>query len=98
MHEKIRILFLAANPVDTTRLRLDKEIREIENKIQIGTNRDSFELISSWSLRASDLQESLLRYKPQIVHFSGHGSSNQEIILEDNFGNSKPVSKEALSN
>jgi hypothetical protein len=99
MNEKIKILFLAANPVDATyRLRLDKEIREIETKIQIGSNRDSFELISQWALRPNDLQEALLKYRPQIVHFSGHGSSSQEIILEDNVGNSRPVGKEALAN
>jgi hypothetical protein len=30
------------------------------------------------------------------VHFSGHGSSTEEIILLDKQGNPKPVSKEAL--
>ena len=32
--DKIRVLFLAANPVDTERLSLDREIREITSKIR----------------------------------------------------------------
>jgi hypothetical protein len=39
--EKIRILFLAANPKDTTQLRLDEEIREIQAKIRAAEFRDS---------------------------------------------------------
>jgi len=35
-------------------------------------------------------------YKPQIVHFSGHGSSSGEIILADNSDRSKPISAKAL--
>jgi hypothetical protein len=37
------------------------------------------------------------RYKPDIVHFSGHGSSDGARILEDASGASKPVSAAALS-
>jgi hypothetical protein len=36
------------------------------------------------------------RYKPDIVHFSGHGSSDGALILEDASEASKPVSAAAL--
>jgi hypothetical protein len=58
----IKLLFLAANPTDTDRLRLDEE------------SRDQFELKTHWAVRADDLQELLMRYQPDIVHFSGHGN------------------------
>ena len=45
----------------------------------------------------ADLQGYLLRHKPDIVHFSGHGSVSSEIILEDDSGNSRLVSVRALS-
>jgi CHAT domain-containing protein len=97
MTDKIKILFLAANPVDAGyRLRLDEEAREIDEKIQIGSKRDAFEVVAQWSTRPSDLQKALLRYNPDIVHFSGHGSKQQGIILEDRDGNMTPVSKSAL--
>jgi hypothetical protein len=38
----------------------------------------------------------LLIHRPQIVHFSGHGSSSEEIILVNENGEPKPVSNDAL--
>ncbi|MDJ0899245.1 MAG: CHAT domain-containing protein [Xenococcus sp. MO_188.B8] len=93
----IKILFLAANSSDTTRLRLDKESRAIDRALRQSEFRDKFEIEQHWAVRVTDLQGLLLRYKPDIVHFSGHGSSASEIILEDDSGNSHPVSVRALS-
>jgi CheY-like chemotaxis protein len=92
----VRILFLAANPSDTTRLRLDKEIRAIDEKLRQTEFRDVFEIEQHWAVRVSDLLGLLLRHKPNIVHFSGHGSTGS-IILEDDSGFSRPVSTRALS-
>ena len=98
MTDKIKILFLAANPVDVSyRPNLDQEARQIYERIQMGSNRDSFEFITQWAVRPDDLQQVLLRFKPHIVHFSGHGSKTQGIILQDYAGNMVPVSKNALA-
>lgn len=95
--EKIRILFLAANPGDAGyRLRLDEEVREVEEKIQGGSKPDSFEVISHWVEKLSDLEKTLLRHRPHIVHFSGHGSKNKGITLEDRDGHVRPLSKQEL--
>lgn len=94
----IRILFLAANPLDTNRLRLDEEMRAIDHALRQGDYRDQFDIRSHWAVRISDLQELLLRHQPDIVHFSGHGSNSSEIILQDEQGNAVLVSTEALSN
>jgi len=92
----VKILFLAANPVDvTTRLRIDEEIREIGQKIRIGTHQ--LELVSEWAVRAGDVQAALLRHQPDVVHFSGHCSPSSGIILEDEVGNRKVVGKKALA-
>ena len=92
----IKILFLAANPSDTDKLALDNEIREISTKIRAAEHRDSIELISAWAVRPDDLLQLLNEHKPQIIHFSGHGSDSGEIILTDNNGVSKPVSSKAM--
>jgi hypothetical protein len=90
----IQVLFLGANPSDTTRLRLDEEVREIDSVLRQSEFRDMFDLQQHWAVRISDLQGLLLRHKPDIVHFSGHGSMSNEIILEDSSGTSKvPVKK-----
>jgi hypothetical protein len=91
----INILFLAANPAGTTPLRIDEEVREIDEKLRQGRFRDSFELKQHWAVRVRDLQGLLLRHEPHIVHFSGHGSTASEIILENNAGNMQPVSVRA---
>jgi CHAT domain len=97
MGERIKILFLAADPVDTSRLRLGKEIKEIDKKIQATTHRDSFELVSEWAVTAEDLLQALLRHCPHIVHFSGHGSKLGSIILEDEYGEAQIADKQALT-
>ena len=76
----IRILFLAANPVDTPALRLDEEIRAIDGALREAEFRDRFEIRQEWATRIGDLQEALLRHDPDIVHFSGHGTEASEIV------------------
>lgn len=94
----MKILFLAANPVDVvTQLRIDKELREISRKIRLGTRRDQLELVTELAVRVGDLQDVILRHQPDIVHFSGHCNPSGGIILEDEDGKRKPVSREALS-
>jgi len=46
--EKIKILFVSANPAGTQQLKLDEEAREIEAKIRAADHRDSLELITKW--------------------------------------------------
>jgi CHAT domain-containing protein len=93
----IRILFLASNPKDTPQLRLDEEMRAIDHALLQAEFRDRFDIKQHWAVRVIDVQGYLLRHKPDILHFSGHGSSSSEIILEDNVGNSRPVPPKALS-
>ena len=93
----IKILYLAANPIYSTPLRLDKEIRSIDQVLRQAEFRNRFDIKQHWAVRATDLQGYLLRHKPSIVHFSGHGSESSEIILEDDSGNMLPVSAHAMS-
>jgi len=97
MDKQIKVLFLAANPTDTTRLRLDEEVRAIDQALRNSRYRDKFDLQQHWAVRVSDLQGLFLRHEPDIVHFSGHGSHLGEIFLEDNYGKGQPVSSAALS-
>jgi hypothetical protein len=47
-----RILFLAANPSNTTALALDQECAAVEHELRIAPHRD-FELASRWVVRTS---------------------------------------------
>lgn len=97
MTDQVKILFLSANPKDISRIRLDEEAREVDEMIRMGDFRDQLALIPHFAVRPGDLRQSLLRHKPHILHFSGHGSSTEGIILEDNRGHTKPLSTNALA-
>lgn len=92
-----RILILTANPKNTDKLRLGEEAREIEEGLSLSQQRDNFEIITGWATRPADLQRSLIKHKPHIVHFSGHGAGEQGLALENNDGNYQLVSTAALS-
>ncbi len=95
---KIKILFVASNPSDTRyRFFLDNQIREIAQLIRLGVYREGFELVSDWSVSAAEMQAVLLRHRPDIVHFSGHGTNARGIALEDERGDMKLVSKPGLA-
>lgn len=94
---KRTILFLAAEPTGLNQLRLGEEMREIEDCLQLGRHRASFSLQTRTAVRPRDLIRTLLRYRPAIVHFSGHGARTGELILEDDRGASLPIRPEELS-
>ncbi|MDX6383404.1 MAG: hypothetical protein QOK48_977 [Blastocatellia bacterium] len=96
MAEKIRILFLSANPWTTSRIRVDKEAREIFEKLEEGRYRDRFDLKKHAAIRPGDLQRLLMKHEPHIVHFSGHGSKAKKIILEGAPGCGKQVDPRGL--
>ena len=97
MTEKIRILFLSANPWTTSRILVDEEAREIFEKIQEGPFRNQFEFQKHAATRPIDLQRLLMLHQPHIVHFSGHGTKKQKIILGGERGRGKTVDQQGLA-
>ncbi len=94
----VTILFLSADPSDQARLRLGEEIREIDHALRLAEYRDRFEFEQHHAVRTQDVQEYLMRHKPDIVHFSGHGTSAGQLIFEDDAAGSRPISARALGN
>lgn len=97
MTERIRILILSANPWTTGRILVDEEEREIFEKIHEGPYRNHFELHNRAATRVVDLQRLLMTYRPHIVHFSGHGSKQEKIILGGTHGRAKTVDQQGLA-
>ena len=94
----VSILFLAADPSDSSRLRLGGEFREIGEQIRLAKQRDHFKLeLPQLALRAKDISRVLLETKPKIVHFSGHGMAKGWICFEDESGKTQPVPVDALA-
>nr|WP_199332256.1 CHAT domain-containing protein [Fischerella sp. FACHB-380] len=90
-------MILAANPKTTPPLRLDEEVREIDTGLQRAKKRELFDLKQRWAVRVRDVYQSLLDFKPQIVHFSSHGAGNDGLALEDENGKVQLVSTEGLA-
>jgi len=80
------ILILAANPKNTAPLRLDQEIREIDEGLRRANKRELYKLEQKWAVRSRDFYRAILDYQPNIVHFCGHGAGQDGIVLEDDTG------------
>ncbi|MEA5518209.1 CHAT domain-containing protein, partial [Limnoraphis robusta] len=91
------ILILAANPQNTTRLRLEEEIREIDEGLRRANQRHQYKLEQKLAVRSRDFYRAILDYTPSIVHFCGHGVGQEGIVLEDDTGKSAVVPTNALA-
>lgn len=94
--ERIVVLFMASNPLDQPQLRLDEEARAIAEMIRKSEHRDAVKLESCWAVRPLDVLQAINEFQPRIIHFSGHGSDQGEIVFQDQNGQAKLVSKEAI--
>lgn len=90
------VLMLNANPRNTSPARLDEEAREIRAKLREANLRDLIRLESLWAIRPGDILQGLNQYEPDIVHFSGHGTGDDEIVVESPTGDAQTISGRAL--
>lgn len=96
--EKITVVFFAADPGSdkSNRLLLDEEARLIGEKIRASEHRDVLEFHTRWAVRPMDVFQAMNELKPTIVHFSGHGTSADALVLQDDQGNAKHVPLEGI--
>ncbi|MEG4504464.1 AAA-like domain-containing protein [Microcoleus sp. F6_B4] len=94
---KKTILFLAANPKNTTPVDLQKEAKEIAEGLQRSQKAHKFQLEQQCAVTPREMQRAILDYKPEIVHFSGHGAGESGLALEDEAGQIKLVNTKALA-
>jgi hypothetical protein len=91
------ILLLAANPKGTVSLRLQEEEREIKERLRLA-GYGKVPINSTGATRTRDIQQAMLDFKPQIVHFTGHGAGKDGLAFEDGTGQPKLVDSDALAN
>ncbi|MBD2609462.1 substrate-binding domain-containing protein [Scytonema hofmannii FACHB-248] len=90
------ILILAANPTGTSHLRLDREMRDIDDELKKTQHRHRFHIKQRGAVRYRDVQGALQETRPQIVHFAGHGEADNGLVFEDQNGKPRFVSADAL--
>lgn len=78
--EKLRILVLGASSEGD--LRVGREQKRIRSAVESALHRDWIELDVRPAATPSDLMDGITKFRPHVVHFSGHG--DEDIIwLED---------------
>jgi len=70
----MRILFLAANPTTTDAIDLEEELRSLETELRGVSHRDKITFTPRHAVRPDDLIRYVRQDKPNVIHFSGHGS------------------------
>ena len=80
----VTMLVLKANPHGAMsvqeELRIEQEINQI--KAVLRENRDVVDLREEGAVRLRDLTPHLQRHQPVLLHFSGHGTEDGELVLE----------------
>ncbi|MCI5161183.1 MAG: hypothetical protein D3917_04000 [Candidatus Electrothrix sp. AX5] len=94
--QKTTILFLAANPIGMTPLRLDEEVREISKNLKCSKKRDNLILKREFAVTSDIFMQAILDVRPHIIHFSGHGE-REGVYLEDEQGKPKLIDSETLA-
>lgn len=78
---KKKIVFMAADT--TAELQLGKESNKIEAELERSEQRDTFLITKFFAVTKNDFSRVLLKEKPKIVHFSGHGESEGIFLVGD---------------
>ena len=93
-----KILILAAHPLDMSRLRLEAELRDIEEGLQRAKKTRSISLKASFGSTPPEIftaKSWILSQRLSI--FSGHGEGEGGLVFEDVTGKAKLVDAEALA-
>ena len=85
--QPIRVLILGAGLPGTESVRIDREIRAIQETIEPGMARDNIEVRIRLAVRSEDISQALLKDEPRLVHFAGHGGGTEgSFAAEGDYG------------
>lgn len=90
------LVFLGANPRDTSKLALDKERYRVEQALGRAALGRQAQVQAFTGASIEALRDIVRSYKPAVLHFSGHGNANGELLLEGAGGAAEPLNGEAL--
>ena len=78
---KLTILFVGLDIKDMGILKTNKEFQVIYEIVEECKYRDYIQVIPALSITRNQLRSKLLKYRPQIVHFVGHGTEKDSIFF-----------------
>jgi formylglycine-generating enzyme required for sulfatase activity len=80
-NDRVRVLVVTANPLGSTPLQLDREVKTIDEALRRSRKRNNFEVEYRLAATPSELRRALLDVEPHILHFSGHGAGEQGLLF-----------------
>jgi hypothetical protein len=90
------MLFLAAAPVNSQPLALTREFEDIRDELRIRCP-GRFLIEPRFHVKPTDLPRLVMEHQPQVLHFSGHGQSNGELVFEDADGYASSTNAQAIA-
>lgn len=78
---KVTILFLGANGSSSS-LQLEEEVSKIQMNLKLAKERDNLVFRQEWAVTIDSLLQAILDDKPNMIHFSGHGTQAGIILLD----------------
>ena len=78
----LTIMFASASPVEEVRLRVDKEFRQVVDKLRGARHRDRLRVVQISALRFEDLRTALMEHEPHVLHLSCHGEPDGSLKFE----------------
>ena len=90
------ILVLSANPEGTVVLDLEREVAAIRKALEDSQYQDEFRVVHRAEVQWKDFWRSTEAFKPEIVHFSGHGLDEKGLCVVDEDGTIRVLSADAL--
>ena len=93
-----KLLIFAANPLDEQHLRIEEEIRAIQNALNSHLQQSAFHVHVHVATRPTDIQHMLRDYQPNIVHFCGHGSEYEGLLVQSEDGFAQAIDTATLGN
>jgi sulfatase modifying factor 1 len=94
---EITILFVGVNPTDTNPLELTNEVNAIDEHLRKSKFRDRFRLEQQWEVKATELPSMLMRFQPQILHFSGHGNEAGQLNFRGSEGSAVAADPQTIA-
>lgn len=83
--EELRVLYLTASPDGEERIRVDREVREVQHALRGSKYRDLVQVEYRPAATTSDIVDGLNDIRPHVLHMSGHGDADS-LFLEDDDG------------
>ena len=97
----LRVLALLSSPADMPTINIEREAQILQETMLDHVKEGNVELNILTSVTVDSLQMALVRYRPDLVHFVGHGVYDQEkqsgvLLVEDENGHGRPLYSESI--